>query len=115
MDEVSDDELWRHLHHGRPGEDDGSPRAHRTDTDAQLQSMMRDTNDILRARILSLPHDLEAAAVLNDVPVPATDAMESQITFKALNQCIAFSCLPGPTSMCITSACVAMSLENEKF
>ena len=82
MDEVSDDELWRHLHHGRPGEDDGSPRAHRTDTDAQLQSMMRDTNDILRAKILSWQHALEAAAVLNEVPVPATDAMELQI-FKA--------------------------------
>ena len=46
MDEVSDDELWRYLHYGRPG-DDESPRNHGTYRDVQVQSMMRDTNDVV--------------------------------------------------------------------
>ena len=81
MDEVSDYELWRHLHHGRP-DDDESPHYHRTYTDAQLQSMMRDTNDVLRGRIPRLQHDLEPAALVSNVRV--IDAIESQI-FEAQN------------------------------
>ena len=75
MDEVSDDELWRHLHHGTP-DDDESPHNHRTYTDAQLQSMMRDTNDVLRAKIRRLQHDVEAATLVSNMP--AMDAIESQ-------------------------------------
>ena len=76
MDEVSDDELWRHLHHGRPTESD-SPRDQRSYTDFELHSMMRDANDALRGRIRRLRHDLEAASLINDMD--AMDTIESQI------------------------------------
>ena len=81
MDEASDDELWRHLHHGRPS-DSNSPRDQRSYTDLELQWMMRETNDILRGRINRLRHELEAASLVNNVP--AMDAIESQI-FEAQN------------------------------
>ena len=92
MDEVSGDELWWHLHHSRPG-DDESPRNHRTYTDAQLQAMMRDANDVLRSRIRRLQHELEAPAVLNDVL--AMDAIESQI-LEAQNLMYSIQFLHGP-------------------
>ena len=81
MDEVSDDDLWRHLHHGRPDDDD-SPHEQRSYSDPELQSMMRETNDVLRGRIRRLRHDLEAASLINDAA--AMDSIESQI-FEAQN------------------------------
>ena len=76
MDEVSDDEVWRHLHHGRPSDSD-NPRDQRSYTDLELHSMMRETNDILRGRINRLRHELEAASLVNDQL--AIDRIESLI------------------------------------
>ena len=81
MDEVSDDEFWRHLHHGRPADGD-SPRDQRSYSDAELESMMRETNDVLRSRIRRLRQELEIAEAESNQP--AMEAIESQI-FEAQN------------------------------
>ena len=76
MDEVSDDEFWRFVHHGPPAVDEHA-RHHREYTDQSLNMMMRETNDVLRGRISRLQRDLEAASLMNDQL--AMDAIEMQI------------------------------------
>jgi hypothetical protein len=74
--EIFDYEYWRFVHHDRP-EPDESPRVHRSLPDENLRAIMRDTNDILNARIRRLQSELERAPVMNDQM--ETDAIEAQI------------------------------------
>eukprot|EP00435_Cladocopium_sp_Y103_P054266 s88_g17.t1 len=76
LEEVSDDEYWRYTHHGRP-DDDEEPSAHRSYTDAHLESLMRETNDLLNGRIRRPQGDLEAASLVNNQL--AMDAILDQI------------------------------------
>eukprot|EP00435_Cladocopium_sp_Y103_P004146 s1254_g1.t1 len=76
LEEVSDDEYWRFIHHGRL-DDDEEPVAHRSYTDPHLESLMRETNDLLNARIRRLQGELEQAALVNDQM--AMDAIDAQI------------------------------------
>eukprot|EP00435_Cladocopium_sp_Y103_P029261 s2759_g7.t1 len=78
LEEVSDDEYWswRFIHHGRP-DDDEEPVAHRSYTDSQLESLMRETNDLLNSRIRRPQGELEQAALVNDQM--AMDAVDAQV------------------------------------
>ena len=76
MDEVSDDEFWRFVHHGPPTVDE-HPRHHREYMYQSLKMMMRETNDLLRNRIRRLQRDLEAASLVNDQP--GMNAIQMQI------------------------------------
>jgi len=76
LEEISDNEFWRFIHHGKP-DDDEDASAHRTYTDAHIKSMMRETNDVLNARIQRLRRDYENAELVNDVM--AMDSITDQI------------------------------------
>ena len=76
LEEVSDDEYWRFIHHGKP-EDDEEASAHRAYSDAHMESMMRETNDVLNARIRRLKAEYERAGVENDHM--AMEAIDLQI------------------------------------
>ena len=64
MDEVSDDEFWRLIHHGAPTEED-TAAYHRQYTDTHLENIMRETNRFLDTRMQRLRAEFEAAAVRN--------------------------------------------------
>ena len=76
LEEVSDDEYWRFIHHGKP-EDDEEASAHRAYSDAHMESMMRETNDVLNARIRRLKAEYERAGVQNNHM--AMEAIDLQI------------------------------------
>ena len=77
MDEVSDDELWRMVHHGAPDEED-TAAFNRRYTDTHLENIMRETNRILATRMQRLRAEYEAAAVRNDQL--SMDAIENEMT-----------------------------------
>ncbi|CAL1158193.1 unnamed protein product [Cladocopium goreaui] len=77
MDEVSDDELWRMVHHGALDEED-TAAFNRRYTDTHLENIMRETNRILAARMQMLRAEYEAAAVRNDQL--SMDAIENEMT-----------------------------------
>ena len=77
IDEVSDDELWRMVHHGAPDEED-TAAFNRRYTDMHLENIMRETNRILAARMQRLRAEYEAAAVRNDQL--SMDAIENEMT-----------------------------------
>jgi len=64
MDEVSDDEFWRLIHHGAPTEED-TAAYHRQYTDTHLENIMRETNRFLDTRMQRMRAEFEAAAVRN--------------------------------------------------
>ena len=66
LEEVSDDEFWRYIHHGKP-DDDEDASAHRTYSDAHMESVMRETNDLLNARIRRLRGEYENSELVNDM------------------------------------------------
>jgi len=77
IDEVSDDELWRMVHHGAPDEED-TAAFNRRYTDTHLENIMRETNRILATRMQRLRAEYEAAAVRNDQL--SMDAIENEMT-----------------------------------
>ena len=62
IDEVSDDEYWRHVHHGRP-DDDASPSMHRSYPDAHMKSVMSETNDLLNGKTRQIQRDYNQLAM----------------------------------------------------
>ena len=64
LEKVSDDEFWRYIHHGKPDGDEGAS-AHRTYSNAHMESVMRETNDLLNARIRRLRREYENAELVN--------------------------------------------------
>ena len=79
MCEVSDDEYWRHIHHGPPwtdehdGAEEGSESSLTTDPvvstshlSPELRQSMLETNAVLQARVERLEADWERAQVHND-------------------------------------------------
>ena len=74
IEECSDDEFWRTVHHGAPTADDPAS-AHRRYTDVHLENITRETNRILDRRMARLRQEMEAAAVRNDqLSMDAIDA-----------------------------------------
>ena len=84
LEEISDDEFWRYIHHGRP-DDDEDASAHRTYSDAHMESVMRETNGVLNARIRRLRGEYENAELLTDVM--AMDSISDQIHEAAHLRC----------------------------
>ncbi|CAL1156278.1 unnamed protein product, partial [Cladocopium goreaui] len=84
LEEISDDEFWRYIHHGRP-DDDEDASAHRTYSDAHMESVMRETNGLLNARIRRLRGEYENAELLTDVM--AMDSISDQIHEAAHLRC----------------------------
>jgi hypothetical protein len=77
MDEISDDEFWRLIHHGTPTEED-TAAYHRQYTDTHLENIMRETNRLLDTRMQRLRAEFEAAAVRNNQI--AMDQIENEMT-----------------------------------
>ena len=76
IEECSDDELWRVVHHGAPTADDPAGM-HRRYADTYLENIMRGTNSLLDIRMNRLRQKYEAAAVRNDVW--SMDAIEAEM------------------------------------
>ena len=76
IEECSDDEFWRLVHHGAPTADDPAS-SHHQNTDVHLENIMRETNRILDGRTQRLRQEYEAAGARSDQL--SMDAIESDM------------------------------------